>query len=93
MDIMNKLKKLKLVKRYKSESDKRLVLVKMEETGKEIINKVINKRISYIRDITAHLNKGINLLPEILESILRESERIFMDRPIGVMDSGVGGMT
>lgn len=75
-DIVDKLEKLKLVKRYKSEKDKRLVLVKMEETGKEIINKVINKRISYIRDITSHLDKKeLDLLPEILESILRESEK------------------
>lgn len=76
-DIIDKLEKLNLVKRYKSEKDKRLVLVKMEKTGKEIINKVINKRISYIRDITGHLDKKeLDLLPEVLESILRESEKI-----------------
>lgn len=76
-DIVDKLEKLQLVKRYKSEKDKRLVLVKMEKTGNEIINKVINKRISYIRDITAHLDKKeLDLLPEVLESILRESEKL-----------------
>src|SRR5699024_7057468 len=75
-DIVDKLAKLKPVKRYKAESKKRLVLVKMKETGKETINTVINKRISYIRDFTAPLNKKErNLLPELLESILRESEK------------------
>lgn len=76
-DIVDKLENLQLVRRYKSEKDKRLVLVEMEPKGKEIIRKVIDKRISYIRDITAHLDEEqMNMLPELLESVLRESERL-----------------
>lgn len=76
-DIVDKLENLQLVRRYKSEKDKRLVLVEMEPKGKEIIRKVIDKRISYIRDITAHLDgEQMNMLPELLESVLRESERL-----------------
>jgi DNA-binding MarR family transcriptional regulator len=76
-DIVDKLENLQLVRRYKSEKDKRLVLVEMEPKGKEIIRKVIDKRISYIRDITAHLDgEQMNMLPDLLESILRESEKL-----------------
>ena len=76
-DIVDKLENLQLVRRYKSEKDKRLVLVEMEPKGNEIIRKVIDKRISYIRDITAHLDgEQMNMLPELLESVLRESERL-----------------
>lgn len=75
-DIVDKLEDNGFVKRHKSDRDKRLVLIKMEEKGEEIISAVISKRISYISKITAHLSeRDKEVLPVVLESILHESEK------------------
>jgi DNA-binding MarR family transcriptional regulator len=75
-DIVDKLEDNGFVKRHKSDRDKRLVIVKMETKGKEIISAVISKRVSYISEITAHLSDEVKeTLPGVLESILRESEK------------------
>lgn len=77
-DIVDKLEDNGFVKRYKSDRDKRLVLIKMEDKGKEIISAVITKRVSYISQITSHLsNEDKEILPSVLESILHESEKYF----------------
>ncbi len=74
-DIVDKLENGGFVKRQKYEKDKRIVLVLMEDKGREVINEVIDKRISYISDITGHLSTEEKMmLPGILESILHESE-------------------
>lgn len=77
-DIVDKLEDNGFVKRYKSDRDKRLVLIKIEDKGKEIISAVIAKRVSYISQITRHLsNEDKEILPSVLESILHESEKYF----------------
>ncbi len=75
-DIVDKLENGAFVKRQKYEKDKRIVLVLMQDKGREVIKEVINKRISYISDITSHLTEEEkSMLPDVLESILDESER------------------
>jgi len=74
-DIVDKLENGGFVRRQKYEKDKRIVLILMQEKGHKVIDEVIAKRISYISDITAHLNAGEkDKLPGILESILQESD-------------------
>ena len=76
-DIVDKLESGNYVKRNRSEKDKRLVLVSMEDKGKEIIQQVIDKRIDYIAKITAHLSEAEReILSGALEHVLKESERI-----------------
>lgn len=75
-DIVDKLENGSFVKRQKYEKDKRVVLVLMQDKGHQIINEVIDKRISYISEITDHLTgEEKSMLPGILESILHESEQ------------------
>jgi Transcriptional regulators len=76
-DIVDKLESGNYVRRDRSDKDKRLVLVSMEEKGREIIQQVIDKRIDYIAKITANLDEAERkILPAALEHVLRESERI-----------------
>src|SRR5699024_802465 len=76
-DIVDKLESGNYVRRDRSDKDKRLVLVSMEEKGREIIQQVIDKRIDYIAKITANLDEAERkILPAALEHGLRESERI-----------------
>lgn len=75
-DIVDKLEDNHFVTRHKAERDKRLVLVKKEKKGEDIISAVIDKRISYISEITGHLSDADKEnLPLILDSILKESEK------------------
>lgn len=76
-DIVDKLESGNFVRRSRSDKDKRLVLVSMEDKGKDIIQQVINKRIDYIAKITAGLSEAERvILPSALEHVLQESERI-----------------
>lgn len=75
-DIVDKLENGGFVKRQKYEKDKRIVLILMLDRGRQVINEVIEKRISYISEITDHLSHDEkSMLPGILESILHESEK------------------
>lgn len=75
-DIVDKLENGGFIKRQKYEKDKRIVLILMQDKGREVINEVIEKRISYISEITDHLTPDEkSMLPGILESILHESEQ------------------
>lgn len=76
-DIVDKLEAGNYVRRDRSDKDKRLVLVSMEDQGKEIIQQVIDKRIDYIAKITQNLSEAERrVLPGVLEHVLKESERI-----------------
>lgn len=75
-DIVDKLENGDFVQRQKYEKDKRIVLILMKDKGHQVINEVIDKRISYISEITEHLSQEEKtMLPGILETILHESER------------------
>ncbi|WP_411841940.1 MarR family winged helix-turn-helix transcriptional regulator [Salinicoccus sp. HZC-1] len=75
-DIVDKLENGGFVKRQKYEKDKRIVLILMQDKGHQVISEVIDKRISYISEITNHLSaEEKSMLPDILESILHESEQ------------------
>ena len=52
----------------------------MESRGKSLIQKVIDKRVAYIAEITANLEESDRvILPRVLEEVLRESERLIND--------------
>lgn len=75
-DIVDKLENGGFIKRQKYEKDKRIVLILMQDKGRQVINEVIEKRISYISEITDHLTSDEkSMLPGILKSILHESEQ------------------
>lgn len=77
-DIIDKLEQNNFVRRERSDEDKRLVIVKIEDKGLEVINRVIEKRIDYISKITKTLtNEEKSLLPTALEKLLKESENLF----------------
>ncbi|CEA00624.1 putative HTH-type transcriptional regulator YusO [Jeotgalicoccus saudimassiliensis] len=76
-DIVDKLESGNYVRRDRSDKDKRLVLVSMEDKGKEVIQQVIDKRIDYIAKITKNLGEDERkILPAALEHVLEESERL-----------------
>lgn len=75
-DIVDKLERSNFVKRERSSRDKRLVLVSMEDRGRELIQLVIDKRVDYIAKITQNLSEDKKaILPVVLEEVLQESER------------------
>ncbi|CAD2075306.1 MarR family winged helix-turn-helix transcriptional regulator [Phocicoccus pinnipedialis] len=77
-DIIDKLEQNNFVRRERSAEDKRLVLVKIEDKGLEIINRVIEKRVDFISKITNNLSENEKaLLPVALEKLLHESESLF----------------
>ena len=79
-DIVDKLERANFVKRVRSDTDKRQVLVIMESRGKSLIQKVIDKRVAYIAEITANLEESDRvILPRVLEEVLSESERLIND--------------
>ncbi|HLR38855.1 MAG TPA: MarR family transcriptional regulator [Jeotgalicoccus sp.] len=77
-DIIDKLEQNDFVRRERSEEDKRLVLVKIEDKGLEVIHRVIEKRVDFISKITSKLSVDEKeLLPVALEKLLMESENLF----------------
>lgn len=77
-DIIDKLEQNDFVRRERSEEDKRLVLVKIEDKGLEVIHRVIEKRVDFISKITSKLSDDEKeLLPVALEKLLMESENLF----------------
>ena len=79
-DIIDKLEQNDFVRRERSEEDKRLVLVKIEDKGLEVIHRVIEKRVDFISKITSKLtDEEKELLPVALEKLLLESENLFND--------------
>lgn len=79
-DIIDKLEQNDFVRRERSEEDKRLVLVKIEDKGLEVIHRVIEKRVDFISKITSKLSVDEKeLLPVALEKLLLESENLFND--------------
>lgn len=76
-DIIDRLEKNGFVRRERSETDKRLVQVKIEPTGLELIERVIEKRIEFIEEITQDLDfKEKELLTKLLEKMMEKSESV-----------------
>lgn len=76
-DIIDRLEKNGFVRRERSETDKRLVQVKIESTGLELIERVIEKRIEFIEEITQDLDlKEKELLTKLLEKMMEKSESV-----------------
>ena len=76
-DIIDRLEKNGFVRRERSETDKRLVQVKIEPTGLELIERVIEKRIEFIEEITQDLDLNEKeLLTKLLEKMMKKSESV-----------------
>lgn len=76
-DIIDRLEKNGFVRRERSETDKRLVQVKIEPTGLELIERVIEKRIEFIEEITQDIDfKEKELLTKLLEKMMEKSESV-----------------
>lgn len=76
-DIIDRLEKNGFVRRERSETDKRLVQVKIEPTGLELIERVIEKRIEFIEEITQDLDLNEKeLLTKLLEKMMDKSESV-----------------
>ena len=76
-DIIDRLEKNGFVRRERSETDKRLVQVNIEPTGLELIERVIEKRIEFIEEITQDLDLNEKeLLTKLLEKMMDKSESV-----------------
>ncbi|CAM3347341.1 MarR family winged helix-turn-helix transcriptional regulator [Nosocomiicoccus ampullae] len=76
-DIIDRLEKNGFVRRERSKTDKRLVQVKIEPTGLELIERVIEKRIEFIEEITQDLDLNEKeLLTKLLEKMMEKSELV-----------------
>ena len=76
-DIIDRLEKNGFVRRERSKTDKRLVQVKIEPTGLELIERVIEKRIEFIEEITQDLDLNEKeLLTKLLEKMMDKSESV-----------------
>lgn len=76
-DIIDRLEKKGFVRRERSETDKRLVQVNIEPTGLELIERVIEKRIEFIEEITQDLDLNEKeLLTKLLEKMMDKSESV-----------------
>lgn len=76
-DIIDRLEKNGFVRRERSKTDKRLVQVKIEPTGLELIERVIEKRIEFIEEITQDLDLNEKeLLTKLLEKMMKKSESV-----------------
>ena len=76
-DIIDRLEKNSFVRRERSETDKRLVQVNIEPTGLELIERVIEKRIEFIEEITQDLDLNEKeLLTKLLEKMMDKSESV-----------------
>lgn len=73
-DLLDRMEKAQLVKRYKDEKDKRVYRVKVLEKGNDLIEQVLHHRRKYITDNLKRLNeeereslaKSIAILNELL---------------------------
>ncbi|MCK8061003.1 MULTISPECIES: MarR family winged helix-turn-helix transcriptional regulator [unclassified Fusibacter] len=73
-DLLDRMEKSQLVKRYKDEKDKRVYRVKVLEKGNDLIEQVLHHRRKYITDNLKKLNeeereslaKSIAILNELL---------------------------
>jgi len=55
--IIDKMSELKLVKRYHSENDRRIVLVTLTKNGKMLASKISRDRLAVVKDIFSVLSK------------------------------------
>jgi len=72
--IVKRLVEYGYIKKVKNQSDKRAYNLSITESGREIINKVINKRVEYVKNVFETLDKKtrsnfLNYLRKIMEVI------------------------
>ena len=68
--IIDKMRELKLVKRYHSENDRRIVLVALTKNGKMLASKISRDRLAVIKDIFSVLSdKEKHLYLELIKKI------------------------
>lgn len=78
--LVKRLIDAKLVERRRSDKDKRSFMINISTSGKNLIEKVIDKRVEYLRSVMLEINPGqvnslevtIPLLLEVMDSIKTE---------------------
>jgi len=72
-DLVDRMEKSELVKRTRDEKDKRVVRVTTLKKGGEVLNKVMDKRISFLE------SKLENLSSEEKESLMNALEKLYIN--------------
>ena len=74
-DIIDKLECSGFVRRERGHKDKRVVLVKIEQKGTELLSQVIKKRVQFIDEITSDFTEDEKeMLSTLLKRMISKSE-------------------